>query len=197
MPTGKYRMRKSLRPYVRKDIPMIFSPDTRLYNETAGGINYSGMIRGVYQDTKKVKKGLQRSYRLLQKGTAKSEMLRLQAKGKASKLLKRIDDNPEMSDKRKARLQRRAGRIQERGQRRSARAQHRLYKRAGKVYRSQIKKTSKGTPPSSVAAFPEQQFSAFGDMASHYKKTSSPYVANKDLNDMNGFELLKAYRSGK
>lgn len=197
MPTGKYRMRKSLRPYVRKDIPMTFSPDTRLENETAGGINYKGMIKGVKQDARKVEKGIERSYRLLQKGTAKSEMLRLQAKGKASKLLKRVDDNPEMSDKRKARLKRRAGRIQERGQRRSARAQHRLYKRAGKVYRTQLSKTSTGSPPSDMGNFAVQQFSAFGDMATHYRKTSDTYGKKKDINKMSGFDQLKAFRSGK
>lgn len=197
MPTGKYRMRKSLRPYVRKDIPMTFSPDTKLDDETAGGINYKGMIKGVKQDAKKVEKGIERSYRLLQKGTAKSEMLRLQAKGKASKLLKRIDDNPEMSDKRKARLQRRAGRIQERGQRRSARAKHRLYKRAGKVYRSQLSKTSKNRPPSDMGNFAKQQFSAFGDMATHYSQTSDPYNKKKSINKMSGYDLLEAYRSGE
>ena len=197
MPTGKYRMRKSLRPYVRKDVPMIFSPDTRLEKETAGGIYYAGMIKGVKQDAKKVEKGIERSYRLLQKGTAKSEMLRLQAKGKASKLLKRIDDNPEMSDNRKARLQKRAGRIQERGQRRSARAQQRLYKRAGKVYRRKLSQTSTGSPPSDMGNFAVQQFSAFGNMATHYRKTADPYGKKKDINKMSGHDLLKAYRSGK
>lgn len=197
MPTGKYRMRKSLRPYVRKDIPMTFSPDTKLEDETAGGIRYDQMVEGVKKDARKVKKGIQRSYRLLQKGTAKSEQQRLQAKGKSSKLLKRIDDNPEMSDKRKARLQRRAGRIQERGQRRSARAQQRLYKRAGKVYRRKLSQTSTGHAPSRMGNLGKQQFDAFGSMATHYRKTSDPYGKKKDINSMSGYDLLKAYRSGK
>lgn len=195
MPTGRYRMRRSLRPYVRKDIPMTFSPDTKLKNETAGGIRFDLMHPEVYRDAKKVEKGIERSYRLLQKGTAKSEMQRLQAKGKASKLLQRIDDNPEMSDKRKARLKRRAGRIQERGQRRSARSKQRLYKRAGKVYRRSIE-NQRGTV-ASLGNLGKQQFDAFGSMATHYRKTSDPYGKEKDINKMSGYDLLKAYRSGK
>ena len=195
MPTGRYRMRRSLRPYVRKDIPMTFSPDVKLKNETAAGIRFDLMHPEVYRDAKKVERGIERSYRLLQKGTAKSEMLRLQSKGKAAKLLKRIDDNPEMSDKRKARLQRRAGRIQERGQRRSSRAQHRLYKRAGKVYRRSIE-NQRGTV-ASLGNLGKQQFDAFGSMATHYRKTSDPYGKKKSYNDMSGYDLLKAYRSGE
>lgn len=197
MPTGKYRMRKSLRPYVRKDIPMIYSADTRLEDETAGGIRYDLMDEAVKKDARKVKKGIQRSYRLLQKGTAKSEQQRLQAKGKASKLLKRIDDNPEMSDKRKARLQRRAGRIQERGQRRSARAEQRLYKRAGKVYRRKLSQTSTGHAPSRMGNFAKQQFEAFGPASAQMFLKSSSTVDRKEhggLGKKSGYDDLVRYR---
>jgi hypothetical protein len=131
----------------------------------------------------------------LQKGTAKSEMQRLQEKGKASKLLKKIDDNPEISDRRKAKLKKRAGRIQERGQRRSSRSKQRLYKRAGKVYRRSIE-DQRGTV-ASLGNLGKQQFDAFGSMATHYRKTSDPYGKKKDINNMSGYDLLKAFRSGK
>jgi hypothetical protein len=195
MPTGKYRMRKSLRPYVRKDIPMTFSPDTKLKNETAGGIRFDLMHPEVYRDAKKVEKGIERSYRLLQKGTAKSEMQRLQSKGKVANIYLKIEGNPDISDKRKARLKKRALKIQKRGIRRSARAKHRLYKRAGKIYQRSIE--GQRGAVASLGNLGKQQFDAFGSMATHYRKTSDPYGKEKDKNKMSGYDLLKAYRSGK
>ena len=195
MPTGRYRMRRSLRPYVRKDVPMTFSPDTKLKNETAGGIRFDRMHPEVYRDAKKVEKGIERSYRLLQKGTAKSEMQRLQTKGKVLNVYNKIQSNPDMSDKRRARLQRRALKIQQRGIRRSARAKHRLYKRAGKIYRRSIE-DQRGTV-ASLGNLGKQQFDAFGPMATHYRKTSDTYGRKKKYSEMSGHELLKAYRSGQ
>lgn len=200
MPTGKYRMRRSLRPYVRKDIPMTFSPDTRLDDETAGGIRYDLMVPSVKRDARKVEKGIERSYRLLQKGTAKSEMIRLQSKGKASKLLKRIDDNPEMSDKRKARLQRRAGRIQERGLKRSARTKQRLYTRAAKIYQKKLSQTSTGEAPSRMGNFAKQQFEAFGPISYQIYSKSRPSVDRKEhgrVKKVSGYDQLMRYREDR
>lgn len=197
MPTGRYRMRKSLRPYVRKDIPMTFSPDTRLDDETAGGIRYDLMVPGVKKDARKVEKGIERSYRLLQKGTAKSEKKRLESKGKASKLLKRIDDNPEMSDKRKARLKRRAGKIQARGQKRAARVKQRLYTRAAKVYQRKLSQTSKGAAPSRMGNFAKQQFEAFGPISNQIFSKSTPSVDRKEhgkVKKVSGYDQLMRYR---
>lgn len=197
MPTGRYRMRRSLRPYVRKDIPMTFSPDTRLEDETAGGIRYDLMEPLVKKDARKVEKGIERSYRLLQKGTAKSEKKRLESKGKASKLLKRIEDNPNMREGRKKRLQRRADKIQARGLKRAARVKQRLYTRAAKVYQRKLSQTSTGHAPSRMGNFAKQQFEAFGPISNQIYSKSRPSVDRKEhgkVKKVSGYDLLMRYR---